>query len=200
MRTFDGPPMRPSRKRRLSHKGKEPEEAGGLAHSSGVATSSRVPSGSVSRRRVRKDETEKSDQQDSLGLRQRRRRNLHQLGVSVSDKTSLDNANKFEFTFRSPTRFPQDKSGFSRRSVSEPPSATKFSAALERGPELPRVLTPSPMAPAFPAVALERPSGTLPFVLVKRNSDDDQGGPSDTNSQPSLDGSQDSSSFREARM
>ncbi|KAJ7881172.1 hypothetical protein B0H13DRAFT_2049858 [Mycena leptocephala] len=185
MRAFEADPMRPTRKRRLSHKGKEPEEADG--HSSGVASSSRVPAGSVSRRRVRKEESEKSDQLDGQVLRQRRlhharlSRNLHRQGLSIPDKSSLNNADNFEFTFKSTTSFPQEMGSFNRRSVSEPPSFTKISSALNTGLERPRVLTPSPMAPAFPPVVLDRPSGTLPFALVKRY--EDEAGSSDPNPQ-----------------
>ncbi|KAJ7249539.1 hypothetical protein B0H12DRAFT_696107 [Mycena haematopus] len=204
LRTLDEDPTRPDRKRRFSHQGKETEEGGSsLARTSGVAASSRVPSGSVSRRRVRK-EGDKSDQQDGQSFRQRRRRDLLQPRNSVVDRASLDSpsTDRFEFTFRSATRFPQEKS---RRSFSEPPSITKFSGALDRSLDLPQVLTPSPMAPTSPSIAL--PTEPTLSALSQRDAEEDQDGPSDFNPQPSLDGSQESSSwtsasssFREARI
>ncbi|KAJ7601555.1 hypothetical protein DFH06DRAFT_440100 [Mycena polygramma] len=168
MRTFDPAPERPNRKRRLSHKGKEPEEAGGIATSSAVA--------SGSRRRTRKEENEN----DGQTLRHRRlqqarlSRNLHRQGISVPDNSALDNSDNFEFTFRSATHFPPGNSSLSRRSVSEPPSITKFSPALDT---VPRISTPNPAVPAFPSVTLERPSESLPFALLKGQTDEDQAGP-----------------------
>ncbi|KAJ6568247.1 hypothetical protein DFH09DRAFT_1261311 [Mycena vulgaris] len=180
MRTFEADPTRPNRKRRLSHKGKEREEEFGS-----IASGSRVTAGSISRRRVRKDDGEKSDLQDRRAFRQRRlypariSGNLQRPGLTVPDQPS-DNTENFEFTFRSTTRFPQEKNSFNRRSVSEPPSMTKFSPTLDTGSDLPRVLTTSPTTAMFPAIVLERPSGTIPFALLQRNSDDDQTGVSDS--------------------
>ncbi|KAJ6580947.1 hypothetical protein B0H19DRAFT_1112979 [Mycena capillaripes] len=194
MRTFEADPMRPNRKRRLSHRGKEPEQA---AHSSSVTTGSRAPAGSVSRRRVRRDESEKSDQPERYRRLNQARfsRNLHRQGLSVGDRdnSSLENTESFEFTFKSTTRFPSEKGSFGRRSVSEPPSI-KFSPALDA--DVPRVLTPSP----FPPVTLERPSETLPFAL-ERNPDEDPAPsePSRQTTPPSpsrpLDDSQETSSW-----
>ncbi|KAJ7173518.1 hypothetical protein C8R46DRAFT_892656 [Mycena filopes] len=116
----------PNRKRRLSQKGREPEEADATQSTPNLATTSRLRA--VSRRRVRKDENDRSDHPDSLPSRQRRTRpfrNLHRQGLSVPDKSALENTDKFEFTFRSATGFPQGT--FNRRSVSEPPSMTRFS-------------------------------------------------------------------------
>ncbi|KAJ7663829.1 hypothetical protein DFH06DRAFT_1393557 [Mycena polygramma] len=109
MRTFDPAPERPNRKRRLSHKGKEPEEAGGIATSSAVA--------SGSRRRTRKEESENDGQTLHHRRLQQARlsRNLHRQGISVPDSSALDNSDNFEFTFRSATHFPP---GSGRRSVS----------------------------------------------------------------------------------
>ncbi|KAF8166549.1 hypothetical protein K438DRAFT_1856932 [Mycena galopus ATCC 62051] len=192
MHAFEEDSLGPDRKRRFSQQGKEPEEAGGSS-SHTPATSSRLSSASTSRRRVRRNEDDNSDQQDGQNLRPRRRRNLHP--ISDLSKSSLDNTERFE------------KVDLSRRSVSEPPSVTKFSGALGGNSDLPRVLTPGPVASAFPPVALERPTESLPFALTKRDAEEDQDGRSDSNRPPSLDGSQDSSSwttasssFREARM
>ncbi|KAJ7483185.1 hypothetical protein FB451DRAFT_1233627 [Mycena latifolia] len=163
MRTPEADPTRPSRKRRLSHKGKEREEDGGS-----IATGSRVSAGSVTRRRVRKDD-EKSNQQDSRAFRQRRLHparlsgNFDRSGLTVPDNSSHDNAENFEFTFRSTTRFPQERGSSYRRSVSEPPSTTKFSPTLETGLDVPRLLTTSPTTPIFPPVVLERPRNSLLF-------------------------------------
>jgi E3 ubiquitin-protein ligase MARCH6 len=158
------------------------------------------------------DDTEKSDEQDGQNLRHRRRRNLHQPGISVVDEVSLGHTDNFEFTFRSPTRFPQETGAFGRRSLSEPPSIAKFSGVFDRGSGPPRVMTPSPVALAFAPVALDRPAegpSALPKPDIDADADaaDEQGGPSDSNPQPSLDSSSQesswttaSSSFREARM
>ncbi|KAK7031639.1 RING-CH-type domain-containing protein [Favolaschia claudopus] len=177
MRDMELQPTRPTRKRRLSQKGKEPAELeSSPAHSTGIATPSRVPSGSISRRRLRKEDSEKSSSS-------RRRRTLYEEEPSFPVPSGP--SDRFEFTFRSTTGFPRE-----RRSSSEPPASNKFSLALDRGPEPPRVLTPNP----FPSVALEPPNTTLPFALVKREVDEGQGSGSDHNGPPSLEGSQESSS------
>ncbi|KAJ7036506.1 hypothetical protein C8F04DRAFT_953656 [Mycena alexandri] len=93
----------PSRKRRLSQKGKEPEQADDATQSTpNLATSSRVPA-AVSRRRLRKADTDKFHEQ----LRRAHLSREYRQGTSAPDQSALDNGDKFEFTFRSTTGFPQ---------------------------------------------------------------------------------------------
>ncbi|KAJ7708893.1 hypothetical protein B0H17DRAFT_1174191 [Mycena rosella] len=167
LRTLEADPTRPSRKRRLSHKEKEREDEA-EASGSQVTSGSR---GSVYRRRVRRDEPDKPDQQT---LRQRRFQparpsaNLDRPGLVVPDNTD------FEFTFKSTTRFPHERgssSSSSRRSVSEPPSLSKFSPILNDDAGLERLFTTSPTTPMFPPAVLEGLRETIGFdAFLQRTS------------------------------
>ncbi|KAJ7493199.1 hypothetical protein B0H11DRAFT_2156254 [Mycena galericulata] len=140
-------PARPSRKRRYSQKGREQEE-----EPQSVASGSRVSPGTVTRRRIRKDDDENSHQHP----------NRAHARLSTSrhrPPLAIPSAEDFEFTFRSTTRFPQS----GRRSVSEPPSMAKFSSTLDVGP------TTSPATPSV--TPHDQQSETISFALLKRNSD-----------------------------
>lgn len=162
MRPLGADETRPTRKRRLSSKGKERE----ADDESAVASGSRVSAGSLSRRRVRKDDPELPNRHDNRALRLRRHHPPRLSGdfqrPIILDTHSSDNPDGFEFTFRSATRFPQERGSLSRRSVSEPPSLVKFSPTLEQAP---RLLTTSPATPTLPPAVLERRM----IPLVKRN-------------------------------
>ncbi|KAF7371061.1 RING-CH-type domain-containing protein [Mycena sanguinolenta] len=152
------------------NKAGEPEEAGDShAHSTGVAASSRVPSGSNNKMVICvKDAGATCIKQEILSWKKR-------LWIARALTGS-----------------------------SLPSDQRLFSGALDRGLDLPRALTPSPMALAFRLDTLE-PTEPSPPDVPKDDADEDQDGASDC--RPSLDGSQESSSwttasssFREARM
>ncbi|KAJ7095466.1 hypothetical protein C8R43DRAFT_907918 [Mycena crocata] len=157
---FESDPTQPSRKRRLSPKGKEREEDSG-ATASAVASGSHAAVGSVSRRRFRKDDKDKVDQRT---FRQRRLYRtpsaLPQSEIAaLPDKPSPD-AENFEFTFRS-------ASPFNRRSVSEPPSIARFSSSINTsgdGTTVPRVLTATPSTPVFPPLQQLAASPPMPLI------------------------------------
>ncbi|KAJ6616969.1 hypothetical protein B0H10DRAFT_1346361 [Mycena sp. CBHHK59/15] len=165
MRAFDAEGRRPNRKRRLSSlKGKEREGD----EEDGTGSTSRL-TGSGSRRRVRKDDNE--NKLDHVEHRAFNRRLCaarltgarYRAGIAVPDRPHSGDTDNFEFTFRSTTRFPQDKSVFTRRSFSEPPSTAKFSATFDASAETPNVPLPatSPATPVFPRVVLEQPIESL---------------------------------------
>ncbi|KAJ7230501.1 hypothetical protein GGX14DRAFT_583567, partial [Mycena pura] len=146
-RTFEPPPARPNRKRRFSHQGREGEDE------AGVATGSRVPAGSGLRRRVRKDDNNKLEDDRTVRHRRPHQGRLSRAFRSEFANIETDYTKNFEFTFRSSTRLPIERSGSSRRSVSEPPS-TKFAPYLQAS--LPGVSTPNsatPLSPALPSVS-----------------------------------------------
>ncbi|KAJ7777220.1 hypothetical protein B0H16DRAFT_1301759 [Mycena metata] len=132
----------PNRKRRLSQKGKEREQDDATQSTPDLATGSRVPA-VVSRRRVRKADTDRFHEQ----LRRAHLARDHAQEILIPDQSAPDNGDKFEFTFRSTTSFPQGdfNSRRSKESKRRRPQLPNTTPTLLDGPTA--VVALSPLSP-----------------------------------------------------